>query len=173
MTRWDSSAQHRIDGPAGAAAEPAASGLWTLWRWIKRLAATLVIAVIGGMIGAVTGGAATFYCYGIGLYLGLPVGFVAGSLLGWRIPPRDAVLVLAGTVSMLYFADAVNRALRWDPVFGDIGIAVTGSLAAPLVYGLCRLIPPEWRYYMAVASAWIMSLTGLLVFTRWLNSQGS
>jgi len=169
MTRWDGGAQSRIDGIPGATPAPALSGRWLVWWWVKRLAATFIFAVIGG----VTGGVATFYCYFIGSWVGAPLGFIAGGFLGWRTPPRDVTLVLAGTVSTIYFITALTRAFQWPVSFGDIGAAVAGSLAAPLVYMLCRYIPSLWRYYMAVVSAWILSLVWLLTFVRWLNSQGS
>ena len=146
------------------------AGLWAIWRGIKRVAACMMMAIASAYIGGLTAGLLTFYCYFIGSWLGAPMGLVAGGILGSRMPPRDATLVFALPIFM---ALATHGILVFYSVGSSLYELITVAVVAisiPLAYFLTRPLPEEWRYRLAVASAWILTVMALIAFTVSLQS---
>jgi len=141
------------------------AGLWAIWRGIKRIAACLMMAIAGAYIGGLTAGVLTFYCYFIGSWLGAPLGLIAGGILGSRMPPRDATLTFTLPIFM---ALATHGILVFYAVGSSLYELITVAVVAlsiPVAYFLTRPLPEEWRYRLAMASAWILVVLALIAFT--------
>jgi len=119
----------------------------------------LLMSLVGACVAGVTLGVATFYCYGIGIYLGLPVGLLVGGFFGWKMALRDAC-VISGTavLSFLGFRYLVGG-FGWDSFWVGVAASVLASACTIASYGIIRVIAPRIRYAVAcwicgVAAAW-------------------
>ncbi|BDI29852.1 hypothetical protein CCAX7_19030 [Capsulimonas corticalis] len=129
-----------------------------------------MMACVGGWICGAGAGAATFYCYGIGGWLGLPLGMVGGAFLGAKTPARRATLTFttgAYTAWALYHA---AQRLNWDNILVAALSLIGASLAMLVVYALERLLPERVSFWAAVTSAVIFSIWMMVDFAHWLTT---
>lgn len=96
-----------------------------MMKWARRAAACVLVGLYGALAGALLAGAATFFFYGLGALVGIPVGFVLGAALGWYTPLRDALILAAGTVGTLAASLWLCFPLGFNPSYA--------LLASPLV----------------------------------------
>ena len=149
---------------------PEFDGLRALWRTLKRIAAVLMMACVGGLVAGVTAGAATFYVYCIGAWLGFPLGVVVGGLLGSRTPARIATLVFTGCAYVIWISTAVGEARKWDGLLIAAVALGVGMAAAPIAYLAANKMPVRAVYWAAVVSACVFCLWMAISFTQWLTA---
>lgn len=142
------------------------AGLRALWHGLKRFLAVAALGLVGALIGGLTLGLLTFYVYGIGLYLGLPLGFVFGAIAGSRLAPRDVAITFvtaAGTVTGIgIFGTRAGQ----DSFLTTIqAMAVAAIVALILLFVLPRYVPPQVRYALAVPMS---ILFWLVAFGAWV-----
>jgi len=137
------------------------SGLKAIWRILKRVACAFLMSLVAALVFGVTSATVTCYVYMIGLWLGVPFGLLFGAFLGWKMPARD-VLVVVGAALLVFLATGplLEGHLHGPLMSGlaDLFPFGTAALAAPVSYGIARLIPTTARYWVAVACAWLVCI---------------
>src|SRR5438874_1715791 len=108
------------------------SGLRCLWGWVKRIIAVVMLGLVGGMVGFTIGGVATVFVYGIGAYLGGPIGLALGATTGAKIPVRDAVIVFFACLSALIGVSQYGIAQGWNGFVAFIAACIASSVMAPV-----------------------------------------
>lgn len=133
---------------------------------MKRMGSALAMGLVGGMIGATTGGLATFYVYGIGMMVGLPAGFFAGALYGWRVPARDAAIIIAMAAAILAGVGVYGARNGMDSFWTTvIALASASIVSLVLALALPKLVPAQVRYVLAIPLS-ILFVGGL--FGAWV-----
>ena len=61
---------------------------------LRRFTSSMILGLVGFIVGGITLGVLTLYAYAIGWMLGAPAGFVWGGIVGWRKPLRDSIIIL-------------------------------------------------------------------------------
>ena len=116
------------------------------------------MAVVMGLCTGLTAGLLTVWVYGMGMYLGFPVGFVWGGLLGSRMAPRDVALVfvaaLSGSEIGLRFA--ARQTHDGLVLFAAWGAAYV--LSTLIAFGAGGTIPVKARLPLAVVASWGLCL---------------
>jgi hypothetical protein len=123
------------------------------------------MGVVGSVVGGFTLGMATCYAYGIGLYLGLPVGMLAGIWIGTRMAPRDVAIVFVSAAATVWPAVWFGNSQGWDGFFTTLlALAVYSLTALILAVSIDRLFDKKARYWLAVVLSSTFTVLAFGVF---------
>lgn len=141
---------------------------------LRRVAASLLIASVGSAVLGFLSFVGTIFAYGVGVLFGVPVGFVAGGVLGWRMPLRDAVILCVSFWGGLVSGLALSARLIGDRSSEGFGmgalsvlIPVVAAVASPLFFlGGARLVYP-FEKRRAVALGFAVAAALFVLYKVW------
>lgn len=148
-------------------------GLWQLWTGIKRLLAVGMLGAVGALVGLTVGALATFYCYGVGYLVGLPVGFAWGALAGIRKPPRDIAILFFGCFGTLILMALFGERQGWDGFVTMIAALFSATMVTAILSAFLRAVwlTPQARYRLALVLSWAFSIWMIVLMLRGLYSK--
>ncbi|AIE83806.1 hypothetical protein [Fimbriimonas ginsengisoli] len=130
-------------------------GLRALWIGIKRVLAMFLMGIFGAVVGGFTMAVATFYCYGIGMFLGFPVGLVGGVAMGYRMAPRDTAIVFVGAAAAIPPVLWMGKGQEWDSLSTTFLALTSYSIA-----GLILLVGVK-KFFDARSRSWLAKLLSI------------
>ena len=130
------------------------SGLLLLWGVLKRIFSIFTMVILGGFSFGTTSYVLTLYCYGIGAWIGLPLGCAVGAVLGLRILARDVCVVFGGTCLSWFVCNGVGMSLGWDSFWSGLLACVVASAVANLSYLFVGRLKADIRYAIGIGVAW-------------------
>ena len=117
----------------------------------RRLLSSILVGLYGGLFGALLGGIATFWMWGLGYLLGFPVGLCRGAILGWNMLLRDAVVLFAGCFSASVLVLWMTLALGASEMLGVFVVPVVILISGPVCQLTQKHLPLKSRFYLAWA----------------------
>ncbi len=155
-------------GPWGRAAEPKAAKMPSiviskppvagnqqdlpllrgLWRAVVVTAKALMLGAVGAWVFGIAAAVATFYCYMIGVYLGIPLGFLVGVLLSTRVSAADTLFTFGLGFTTLLVLTRVIEVPRNSPEDGFLYLALPallGALVAVFAFVVKGFVPSRGK----------------------------
>lgn len=142
------------------------SGLRSLWRGLKRVLSAFALGIVGALIGGFTLGLLTFYVYAIGIYLGLPMGFALGAIVGFRTAAKDVAITFVTATAVLVGTAMYGARSGQDSFLTTLlALAIAAPVALILLFVLPRYVPARVRYGLAVPLSILFTITA---FGAWV-----
>ena len=135
---------------------------------LRQVLSCVFVGIYGAIAGTLLGWVATFWMWGIGFVLGLPVGLCLGIVWGWKMQLRDAVILLAGCLSSLVLVMWMRVALGLRPPVDLIATLIIVGLSGPM----CRLVQQRLTVTVRYLLAWILTASCVLniVLFIWIRA---
>ncbi|MGV3618682.1 MAG: hypothetical protein ACO1SV_25445 [Fimbriimonas sp.] len=141
-------------------------GLRSLWKVFRRGLAALALGLMGAAICGYTAGILTIYVYGIGMFLGLPIGFAGGVVCSRRYAARDIAIAFVGSAAAFVLTTWVGSHLEKDS-FGLalVALAVYSLVALALLWSVPRVFAWSFRYWLGTVMAVLFVVATFTAYT--------
>ena len=141
---------------------------------VRKILAALLCAVFGFLVCGSAGAIATALAYGVGGLFSAPCGAIAGAVIGWKTPLRDAVLPMAGWGIGWWLAgwlcDAFGvrdeKAGSFVILFWQLVTSSAGGIA--LFLGARKCLDMGQRFILAVGLTVFWIVCSAARFYQWL-----